>query len=141
MPKRDIALPGITIRSRKGAAPLETDRPFVGGLFLSSTARAWLDTMAPSRRRSGETSRTLSRDELEGRLDDVVRCGGPDALNTIRDEARRIAPLLDRDKEFEALDRMVGALLGTREDPCQGRDCHRADRTLRARSQDEHLPV
>lgn len=114
--KRDIALPGITIRSRKGAAPLETDRPFVGGLFLSSTARAWLDNMKPSRRRSGETSRTLSREEFERRLDDVVRRSGPDALNIIRDEARRIAPLLDRDKEFEELDRMVGALLGTRED-------------------------
>ncbi len=29
--KRDIELPGITIRSRKGAGPLDTDRPFVGG--------------------------------------------------------------------------------------------------------------
>jgi hypothetical protein len=114
--KRDIELPGITIRSRQGAGPLETDRPFVGGLFLSSTARGWLDNMAPSRRRSGETSRTLSREELEGRLDDVVRRNGTDGLNSIRDEARRIAPLLGREKEFEALDRMIGALLGTRED-------------------------
>lgn len=114
--KRDIELPGITIRSRKGAGPLETDRPFVGGLFLSSTARAWLDNMGASRRRNGEVSRTLSREELEGRLDDVVRRGGIEALNAIRDDARRIAPLLDRGKEFEALDRMVGALLGTRED-------------------------
>ena len=114
--KRDIELPGITIRSRKGAGPLEADRPFVGGLFLSSTARAWLDNMGASRRRNGEVSRTLSREELEGRLDEVVRRGGMEALNAIRDDARRIAPLLDRDKEFEALDRMVGALLGTRED-------------------------
>jgi Fic/DOC family len=114
--RRDIELPGVTIRSRKGAGPLETDRPFVGGLFLSSTARAWLDNMVPSRRRNGEVSRTLSREELEDRLDDVVRHSGMKALNTIRDEARRIAPLLDRAKEFDVLDRMVGALLGTRKD-------------------------
>ena len=114
--KRDIALPGITIRSRKGAGPLDIDRPFVGGLLLSSTARSWLDNMAPSRRRSGEISRTLSREELERRLDDVVRRSGSDALNAIRDEARGIAPLLGRDKEYEALERMIGALLGTRED-------------------------
>ncbi len=114
--KRDIELPGVTIRSRKGAGALETDRPFVGGLFLSSTARAWLDNMAPSRRRKGEVSRTLSREELESRLDDVVRRSGMEALNTIRDEARRIAPLLDRAQENDALDRLVGALLGTRED-------------------------
>ena len=114
--KRDIELPGITIRSRSGAAPLDSDRPFVGGLFLSSTARAFLDNMAPSRKRSGDVSRTLTRTELENRLDDVIRRGGPDALNALRDEARRIAPLLDRETECAALDRLIGALLGTRED-------------------------
>lgn len=63
--KRDIVLPGITIRSRSGAPPLESDRPFIGGLFLSSTARAFLDNMVPSRKRSGDVSRTLTRVELE----------------------------------------------------------------------------
>jgi hypothetical protein len=37
---RDIALPGITIKVRQGIPPLESDRPFIGGLRLSSTARA-----------------------------------------------------------------------------------------------------
>ena len=114
--KRDIDLPGITIRSRSGAPPLESDRPFVGGLFLSSTARAFLDNMAPSRRRGGDVSRTLTRAELETRLDDVIRRGGADALNALRDQARRIAPFLDRNAEYAALDRLIGALLGTRED-------------------------
>ncbi len=59
--KRDIKLPGLTIRSRSDAAPLESDRPFVGGLFLSSTTRAFLDNMAPSRKRGGDVSRTLTR--------------------------------------------------------------------------------
>jgi LacI family transcriptional regulator len=114
--KRDIVLPGITIRSRSGAPPLESDRPFVGGLFLSSTARGFLDNMIPSRRRSGDVSRTLTRVELEGRLDDIVRRSGADGLNALRDEARRIAPLIDRETEYAALDRLIGALLGTRED-------------------------
>jgi hypothetical protein len=114
--KRDIELPGITIRSRSGASPLESDRPFVGGLFLSSTARAFLDNMASSRKRGGDVSRTLTRNELEHRLDDVIRRGGADGLNALRDEARRIAPLINRDDEYAALDRLMGALLGTRED-------------------------
>lgn len=114
--KRDIELPGITIRSRSGAAPLDSDRPFIGGLFLSSTARAFLDNMVPSRRRGGDVSRTLTRAELEGRLDDVIRRSGADGLNALRDEARRIAPLIGREAEYEALDRLIGALLGTRED-------------------------
>ncbi|NJM35821.1 MAG: hypothetical protein HC850_15255 [Rhodomicrobium sp.] len=37
--KRPIDLPGLTIRPRKGPAALETDKPFIGGLFLSSTPR------------------------------------------------------------------------------------------------------
>lgn len=114
--KRDIVLPGITIRSRSGAPPLENDRPFVGGLFLSSTARTFLDNMASSRKRGGDVSRTLTRVELESRLDDVARRNGVDGLNALRDEARRIAPLIDREAESEALDRLIGALLGTRED-------------------------
>jgi len=114
--KRDIVLPGITIRSRSGAPPLESDRPFVGGLFLSSTARAFLDNMAPSRKRGGDVSRTLTRTELEARLDDVARRSGVDGLNALRDEAKRIAPLIDREAEYAALDRLIGALLGTRED-------------------------
>ena len=114
--KRDIVLPGITIRSRSGLPPLDSDRPFVGGLFLSSTARAYLDNMASSRKRGGDVSRTLTRVELESRLDDVVRRNGADGLNALRDEAKRIAPLIDRETEYVALDRLIGALLGTRED-------------------------
>lgn len=117
--KRDIEIPGIKIKPRKGAAPQESDRTFIGGLFLSSTARAWLDNMVPSRRRKGDISRTLTREELESRLDDVLRRSGDVGLNAIRDEARRLAPLIDREKEYEDLDRLIGALLGTREDQLQ----------------------
>jgi hypothetical protein len=115
--KRDIVLPGLTIKPRKGPGPLDTDRPFIGGLRLSSVARAYLDNMAPSRRRSGEVSRTLGREEIEQRLDDLIRRNGPEAANRLRDEARRIAPLLGREAEFAALEKLIGALLGTREAP------------------------
>ena len=114
--KRDIELPGITIRSRNGLPPLQSDRPFVGGLFLSSTARAFLDNMVASRKRGGDVSRTLTRVEIEARLDDVNRRNGTEGVNALRDEAKRIAPLIDRIAEFTALDRLIGALLGTRED-------------------------
>jgi hypothetical protein len=114
--KRDIELPGLKIRTRKGAEPLPDDLPFIGGLRLSSTARAYLDNMALSRRRSSEVSRTLTRAELEIRLDDLIRRGGEDAANKLRDDARRVAPVIDRDEEFIELDKLIGALLGTRED-------------------------
>jgi hypothetical protein len=115
--KRDIEAPGVTIKPRKGPGPLESDRPFIGGLFLASTARSYLDNMAPSRRRGGETSRTLNRRELEERLDDYIRRYGSEGANRLRDEARGIAQQIGREAEFRALERLIGALLGTREEP------------------------
>ena len=112
---RDVELPGITIRSRQGAAPLDSDRPFIGGLFLSSPARALLDNMVLSRRRKSDVSRTFTRSELEAWLDTTAQRGGDTALNALRDEARRIAPQIGRDTEYAELDRLIGALLGTRE--------------------------
>jgi len=113
---RDIALPGIVIRTRKGPGPQQEDRPFIGGLFISSTARAFLDNLAPSRQSKGGVRRTLGREQIEHRLDDLVRRNGTEALNRLRDEARQIAPRIGREAEFATFDRLVGALLGTRED-------------------------
>ena len=39
---RDISRAGHTLRPRRGAGPLPTDRPFLGEFFLSSTPRACL---------------------------------------------------------------------------------------------------
>src|SRR6185437_16821643 len=89
---RPIALPGITIKPRKGSPPLPGDLPFIGPLRLSSIPRAYLENMAISRPRAGQAGRTLTRAELEVRLEAFLRRGGPDALNKLRDDARAIAP-------------------------------------------------
>jgi hypothetical protein len=114
--RRDILLPGLWIRPRSGPPALDDDRPFIGGLRLSSLARAYLDNMAPSRRRAGAVSRTLSRAELERRLDDMIRRMGTASVNSLRDDARRIAPLIGGEEAFAALDKLLGALLGTRDE-------------------------
>ena len=41
---KDIHLPGYVLRPRRGVLPLPTDKPFLFGLFISSTARAYLET-------------------------------------------------------------------------------------------------
>ena len=113
--KRDIAVPGLVFRPRKGPRPLENDLPFIGGARLASPARAYLENMRSSRARGGRVARTLSRSEIEQRLDGLLRRQGEDALNRIRDEVRRIAPQLGLEDEFSALNDLIGALLGTRE--------------------------
>jgi hypothetical protein len=112
---RDIKLPGHTLRPRRGHAPLATDRPFIAGLFLSSTARAYLENMRPSRARGGLVGRTLSRKEIEERLDTLIRRSGEDAANRLRDEIRTAGKALDMEDEAADLDALIGSLLGTRE--------------------------
>ena len=118
--KRDVALPGLIFRPRKGPGPLESDKPFIGGARLASPARAWLENMCPSRARGERVARTLSREEIEDRLDALLRRQGEAALNRLRDEAREIAPQLGLEEEFEAFNELIGTLLGTRDADVKG---------------------
>lgn len=113
--KRETALPGITFKPRQGVGALETDTPFLGNVYLSSTARAYLENMRTSRSRDGSVPRTLSRKEVEERLDRILRQSGEAGLNTIRDEARKLATSLNAEYEFKELDEIIGSLLGTRD--------------------------
>lgn len=111
-----VKLPGYTIIPRTGPAPLPSDREYVHGLHLCSPARALLENMRPSRRRGAIEPRTLSREEMEIWLDRILRTGsGERTLNQLRDEAREIAMALPMRKEMEQLDRLIGAMLGSRQ--------------------------
>ena len=112
---REVRLPGITLRPRRGLPPLAADRHFLSGLFLTSTARAYLENMRPTRARGGHVRRTLDRVELEERLETLVRRSGEAGAGRLRDEIRALAPDLGLVPEARALDALVGALLGTRE--------------------------
>ena len=110
---RDVKLPGLRLRVREGAGPLEGDLPWMGeNLFMSSRARAFLENFRPSRSRQG-AARTLSEAELETKLD-AYAGRDVDSLNRLRDEARALAPALDANVQFRALDELIGALHGTR---------------------------
>jgi len=111
----ETKLPGLTLRPRQGKGAINTDKPFIGGARLASTPRAYLENMRPSRARSGRVSRTLTRAELEERLDTFLRTQGESALNKLRDDARAIAPSLELEAEYDALNDLIGAFLGTRE--------------------------
>jgi len=116
--KRDIALPGVILRPRKGPPPLESDLPFISSLRLASPARAFLENMRPSRARHG-IARTLSKPEIEERLEEMLRRSGETALQRLRDNAREIAGPLRLTEEFQRLDTLIGTLLGTRAAPLE----------------------
>ena len=113
--KRETKLPGIIFKPRAGSETIATDKPFLGDVRLSSMPRAYLENMRISRTRKGTASRTLSKAEIEERLDRIIRQGGEEAINEIRDEARRIAPRLELEEEYTKLEEIIGSLLSTRE--------------------------
>jgi hypothetical protein len=112
--KRTIEVPGIVIRQFKGPGPLEGDMPFIGGLTLASEARFLLENLQVARAREG-VARAMGRRAVEERLADVANVRSDNGLNAIRDLAKRIAPALGAERELAELDRIVGALLGTKE--------------------------
>ena len=110
---RQIILPGITLRQVPGSGPVLGDLPYMGSLFLASRPRAFLENLRPSRRRVG-VARTVGREGVEERLAEILRAGGEDALNRLRDEARAVAPALGLEEQARILDSLVSALLRSR---------------------------
>lgn len=111
-----VSLPGITIRLLQGQDPVEGDNPFMEGLFLASRARALLENLQPARART-TSAKSWPCEEIERYLDEIARVHGDAELNRLRDHARRIAPGLNLEAEFKALDALIGGLLGTRAAP------------------------
>ena len=101
--KKAVFLPGLSIYPRKGQGPLEADRPFMEKLYLSSLPRAYLENLCNRRTRKGTVSRTLSRKEIEEKLELILQGAGNVALQTLRDEAKIIASQLSLAKEFKVL--------------------------------------
>lgn len=109
---KKIDLPGVTLHFLKGSGPIEGDRLFTGELYLGQQARAFLENLQVSRR-EGSKSKILPRSVIEEKLESIIRVNGEDAINQIRDQARRIAPELSLEKEFDQLNKLIGALLTT----------------------------
>src|SRR4051812_25271765 len=110
---RIVELPGLRVRQVKGAGPLDGDNRFVQTLWLASPARAFLECLRVRRVR-GPESPALTRDEIEARLERMVRHGGEAEANAVRDRARAIAPALGAEAAADELDALIGALLRTR---------------------------
>ncbi len=112
---KKASLLGITVRLLKGRGAVEGDMPFMGNLFMASRARALLENLAPARARTG-VAKSWSRQEIEDYLDEIARVHGDRELNRLRDQARKLSKALKLSAEFKALDGMIGAILGTREE-------------------------
>jgi hypothetical protein len=108
---RTVSYPGLDIVFIRGPGPLPDDPPFLS-LHASSLPRAFLENLSSNARVT--RPRTVSVEEIERRLELLLRDGGEPELVRIRDRAREIAAELGWRGAFERLDGLIGALLGTR---------------------------
>lgn len=109
---KNITLPGLVIHFFQGKA-IDSDRNFFGDLLVSQEARAYLENLQETRS-SGSEPKTLTRKQIEEKLEMILKVKNEKSLNDLRDHAREIAPVLDMKKEFDKLDKIIGALLSTR---------------------------
>jgi len=108
---RTIKLPGVELVLLKGPSQLPGDMALGHtGIFWASQPRALLENLGrvvklrPTR---------AGRNAVEEKLVAILNASGANALNRVRDEARRLAPTLDAEKAFAELNSLVGALLST----------------------------
>lgn len=104
---RPLTMPGLAILPRRGPTDVAGDLDIGGGLRQSSVARGLLDNLSAS------GSRFLDRGDIERWVTDLLDEHGPDRLNEVRDEARRLAPDLGRGAAMRRLDGLLAAALST----------------------------
>ena len=85
------------------------------GIYIAGEARSLLENLTPSRRTAAGVRRTLTRIEVEEWIDALLASRGLDGINRLRDQARQLAPSLEREREFATLDELIGAALSTRD--------------------------
>jgi len=111
---KNISLPGIVLHLAAGPKSTGKDIPFLDGLFISNPPRAYLENLQLGYVRNG-VSKCIPQAQLEEKLEKKLLANGEKELNRLRDEAREIAGPLQMEREFNLLDRIIGAILSTRE--------------------------
>jgi len=110
---KKIKLPGITINFLEGKGPIDGDNKMIGELYVASEPRRFLENLQITKK-TGPDSKTLSIPQIEEKLDDILRIKGEEGLNILRDKARDLSKFLDMQKEYELLNKIIGALFTTK---------------------------
>jgi prophage maintenance system killer protein len=108
----NVQLPGLTIHFLGGPSKIDGDNAFFGNLHASQEARAFLENLQETRRKSVEP-KTLTISQIEERLETIIRARGENGLNALRDKAKEISSTLEMEQEFKKLNQLVSDLLAT----------------------------
>lgn len=111
---KNVVLPGVVLHLIEGQGATSKDIPYLDGLFISNTTRAFLENLQLGYVRNG-VSKCIPQSQLEEKLEKKMLANGERELNKIRDEARELAKELELEDEFRLLDKIIGAILSTQE--------------------------
>jgi len=109
---RNIKLPGLTIHLLEGPGKSYGTINFYKDVYRSSEARAFLENMQTVQNTTRHP-KALDKSHIERKLETIIRTRGDEALNNIRDEAKKISGPLKMEKEFATLNNLISALLST----------------------------
>lgn len=132
---RVTEFPGLKVILSSGPGPVDGDTQIQGReVYFPSPARMLLDAMAPAPRDDDpQYSRKVSAEEIEDRLISICDSRGEQAFLELRERAKVVGAQLNTPKaRLEELDRLMGAILGTR----PGRKMATSNGTGRARGYD-----
>jgi Fic family protein len=107
---RTIKLPGLIIKQLEGPDATDTDLRYLKVLFLASTPRAFLENLMPSRERD-QVSKTVGRAEIERRVTQIQRNQGSEELIKLLNDAKKIAPKLNLNEEYEILNEICESVM------------------------------
>jgi len=103
---------GLAILVQPGNPELASE-PFVPELSRSIEVRYLLENLCSSRS-TAAFAKTLGSEWVEDQLCALLQKRGEAALNELRDQARELVEPLGLRKEFQKLDKIVGAILSSR---------------------------
>lgn len=83
------------------------------GVFRANSSRLYLENLIKGRANSLTFERSLGQEWVEGEICKDLEKNKEDGLNQLREDAKKIAPLLGLEKEFKLLNKIISSVLNT----------------------------
>jgi fido (protein-threonine AMPylation protein) len=109
---KNLKIANCLTLSIQSGDPSVAVEPFLPNLQRSNLSRRLLENLSPSRS-TAKFPKTLGVCWVERQLSKELNKYGEASLNKVRDEAKKIACILDLNKEFDKLNAIVQSLLNT----------------------------
>ena len=111
---KTVEIGGIKFKLIRGTPESVSNRRALMGALTASLERAFLDSLISSKVKVND-DRYIPIGELEDRLENIMTQSGEDALNSFRDNSKKISLELNMPVPHKKLDRIIGTLMGSKD--------------------------